>query len=318
MKPDWIECVQWCHAAEAPEAVEALIETLTDLGQRSKALAPILTKSRNQAGIRAAGYLVLYPGSLASIGNLRSESNNDEELEQQMLAELAKDLFQEAFDSGAELVQAISPLIASHVGTEPVSAFASTDPRRDGLLRAAGMVPVAILVQMECSGMGSIAKREHNAERKCAAPEFISHFRIPSKHWRELIERTYVDTLDVPELNGRRDTRSTLEGYASTIVGVPQTWWAVQVEGVPIGCAMLTPTTFGSCELTYLGLVPESRGKGHSKAMMNWIRDWALQNGVRSMTLAVDLRNTPAIRLYRSCGFITERFVQAWIAFPVP
>ena len=316
MNDDWIECVRWCHAGEDQDSVAALIETLADVCQRSSYSAPILTKQRDTLGIRVGGYVVLYSGALASIGNLRSTSSGDE-LDQELLVGLAKDLFQEAFAAGAEMVQAISPLIPSTVSNDPVTAFVSPNPKRDAALQAAGMVAVAKLVQMECIGISTIPRLSIPASSlECSEIAFTPHHQVSSNRWSQVVESTYAETLDVPELNGLRNIDNTLVGYASTMDGDPKTWWIAQCQGIDIGCLLLTPTEDRYCELTYLGLVPAWRGKGISKIIMNFVRDWALQCGIEGITLAVDLRNTPAIRLYQACGFMTQQFVQAWICFP--
>ncbi len=319
---EWIECVRWCHWNEDQESVDALIELLTDLSLRSRYSTPILTKMQYEAGDCVGGYVVLYPGALASVGNLRSESRDNGDRDNgdrgnEFLVKSARELFQAAFDSGAEMVQAISPLIASQVSNNMESAFVSPDPHRDDVLRKAGMQPVAKLVQMECLGIPTVERPGIPSVGKGASElAFVSHHELSSNQWSQLVERTYVETRDVPELNGLRDIESTLEGYGSTIEGVPKTWWAVQCQGVNIGCLLLTPAATQWCEITYLGLVPEWRGQGLSKVVMNFVRDWAMERGIKGLTLAVDLRNTPAIRLYQSCGFVTQRFVQAWICFP--
>lgn len=312
MNSEWIECVRWCHWAEDQASIDALIATLADLCLRSSYSSPILTKSRDDFGIRTAGYLVMYPGALASIGHLRSDSTDS-----MSLVEIARELFQAAFDQGAEIVQAISPLVASRLPNDLDLEFVSPDPQRDLVLGSAGMVPVAKLVQMECFGIQTIPRPAVTSfGLDCRDLDFILHHKILPNQWSQLVERTYIETRDVPELNGLRGIESTLVGYSSTIKGVPETWWIVQCKGVHIGCLLLTPTAAGFCEITYLGLVPEWRGKGLSKVIMNFVRDWALASGIEGITLAVDLRNSPAIRLYQSCGFMTDQFVQAWICFP--
>lgn len=314
MNTEWLECVRWCHANEDVDSVDTHVDALTDLSRRSSYATPILTQVRDIKGRRAAGYVIMYPGALASIGNLRCEASDNEELDQTNLASLAKDLFSIAFEQGAEMIQAISLLIADRISNDVESAFISPDPKRDLLLKMSGMHAVAKLVQMECIGLQSIPKLQvSDSTLQLGAIQFVPHHTIPTALWGQLVESTYVDTLDVPELNGLRNIESTLAGYASTISGVPQSWWIVQCEDTDIGCLLLTPTAPGCCELTYVGIKPEWRGKGLSKIIMNFARDWALQNAPDGITLAVDLRNTPAIRLYQSCGFTTQRFVQAWI-----
>ena len=179
------------------------------------------------------------------------------------------------------------------------------------------MIPIAKLVQMECIGIDTIPRLDiTNSGTDSNEIDFIAHDSIPRSEWSQLVDGTYDGTHDVPELNGLRNIDSTLAGYASAIIGVPDTWWVVRCRDVPIGCLLVTPTVAKCWELTYLGLLPEWRGRGLSKVVMNFVRDLALQSGIEGITLAVDLRNTAAIRLYQSCGFMTQRFVQAWMCFP--
>jgi len=59
----------------------------------------------------------------------------------------------------------------------------------------------------------------------------------------------------------------------------------------------------GSVELVYLGLVPEARGRGLGRRLLE--HGLALLKGrsERAVVLAVDERNTPAMKLYREAGF---------------
>ena len=222
-------------------------------------------------------------------------------------------------------MQAISPLNADSVTDYSVTdwscvSFAELDSARDSALASAGMNPVAKLIQME----------RDEVKRPLASPTiqngklgFKQHHEISTRDWHAIIEATYIDTLDVPELNGLRNIGNILEGYASTQPRmtqprIPGTWWVIQDGCVNIGCLLLTTNDDQHCELTYLGLTPTSRGQGHSRAIMDHLDRWATTHGFERMTLAVDIRNTPAIRLYQSRGFVAERFVQAWIRVAEP
>jgi ribosomal protein S18 acetylase RimI-like enzyme len=56
-------------------------------------------------------------------------------------------------------------------------------------------------------------------------------------------------------------------------------------------------------EVIYLGLTPGARGRGLGRAVLRHALELA-RDHVPFLELAVDLRNTPAVRLYRSAGFI--------------
>ena len=58
-------------------------------------------------------------------------------------------------------------------------------------------------------------------------------------------------------------------------------------------------------EVVYLGLTPEARGHGLGRAVLQHALALA-RTHVPRLELAVDCRNTPATRLYRSTGFIAR------------
>ena len=333
----WSDWVRWCHADQSQSDIDATVLTLIDLSDRSKYRTPIISAHVEEQGHVAAGYVVLYPGALGSLGKLRfcaqqgsGNTPSIERIERELLASVIRTLCNAALEQGAELVQAISPLNADSVTDYSVTdysvtdwscvSFAELDSARDSALASAGMNPVAKLIQME----------RDEVRRPLASPAiqngklgFKQHDEISTRDWYAIIEATYIDTLDVPELNGLRNIENTLEGYASTQPRmtqprIPGTWWVIQDGCVNIGCLLLTPNDDQHCELTYLGLAPTSRGLGHSRAIMDHLDRWVTSHGFERMTLAVDIRNKPAIRLYQSRGFVAERFVQAWIRVAEP
>ena len=330
----WSDWVRWCHAdqSQSQSDIDATVLTLIDLSDRSKYRTPIISSHVEEQGHVAAGYVVLYPGALGSLGKLRfcaqqgsGNTPSIERIERELLASVISTLCDAALKQGAELVQAISQLNADSVTDYSVTdwscvSFAELDSARDSALASAGMNPVAKLIQME----------RDEVKRPLASPTiqngklgFKQHHEISTRDWHAIIEATYIDTLDVPELNGLRNIGNILEGYASTQPRmtqprIPGTWWVIQDGCVNIGCLLLTTNDDQHCELTYLGLTPTSRGQGHSRAIMDHLDRWATTHGFERMTLAVDIRNTPAIRLYQSRGFVAERFVQAWIRVAEP
>ena len=82
--------------------------------------------------------------------------------------------------------------------------------------------------------------------------------------------------------------------------------WLVLLDGdgQAIGCLLSTPhPDSGSLEITYMGLVPESRRLGYAASVVERAWELALQRGLSQLTLAVDRANCPAIKLYRRHGF---------------
>jgi ribosomal protein S18 acetylase RimI-like enzyme len=121
----------------------------------------------------------------------------------------------------------------------------------------------------------------------------------------EALEYSYIDTLDCPELCGLRETRDVLASHQDTGEFDPRTWWVLFQRGQPRGCALFSNCPeLHSAELVYLGLAPELRGRGLGQLMLSkGLEELRQQHPTWAMTLAVDHRNGPALRLYASLGF---------------
>jgi ribosomal protein S18 acetylase RimI-like enzyme len=118
------------------------------------------------------------------------------------------------------------------------------------------------------------------------------------------LERTYVDTLDCPELCGMRETPDVLESHQSTGEWTARLWWLVFKDGEPQGCMLFNRVPEqGSVELVYLGLSPALRGQGLGYRLMELGLEAALRTDATQVTCAVDLRNGPAQKLYSRLGF---------------
>ena len=58
--------------------------------------------------------------------------------------------------------------------------------------------------------------------------------------------------------------------------------------------------------LAYLGfmyVVPEHRGKGIIKRIIEFLKDWAVSQNINELRLDVYVENASAIRAYEKCGF---------------
>ena len=139
-----------------------------------------------------------------------------------------------------------------------------------------------------------------------AAPLRYENYR-PSLHalFAATLERTYLDTLDCPELNGKRTLDEILAGHRGQGTFHPDFWWLTFDNAAPVGVLMLTEMPDGSTwELAYLGIVPEYRRRGFGRAMtLHALHALRAQPATR-LLLAVDERNGPALRLYLSLGFV--------------
>ena len=119
-----------------------------------------------------------------------------------------------------------------------------------------------------------------------------------------VLDATYAETLDCPSLRGLRRTPDIVEGHRSGGRVHEDLWIVIAKDQRDIGCALTTCTNEHAADLAYFGLIPEVRGHGLGRIVMEHVHARAAAHGVRTMRLAVDADNAPACRLYRSLGFV--------------
>jgi mycothiol synthase len=126
----------------------------------------------------------------------------------------------------------------------------------------------------------------------------------PSEFHQTLL-RTYEGTLDCPEINGIRTIEEVIVGHQAQGRYNPDRWWLARAEGRPLGVLMAAEIPESrDWDVSYVGMVPEARRRGFGKeAMLRAIFE-AKAAGVKRVTLSVDGRNLPALKLYRDLGFV--------------
>jgi ribosomal protein S18 acetylase RimI-like enzyme len=146
----------------------------------------------------------------------------------------------------------------------------------------------------------------HNIPSPAAAAGLLFEAYAPANAsaFQETLLRTYEDTLDCPELNGLRTIDEILVGHQAQGIWRPETWWLVFADGVPAGILMLTELfERDGWELTYVGIAKEHRSRGLGrKLIVRALREMHEREAPR-LVVAVDRRNTPALRLYEGLGF---------------
>lgn len=129
-----------------------------------------------------------------------------------------------------------------------------------------------------------------------------------------LLQRTYVDTRDCPWLDRLRTPTDVLAGYRAVGRFDPALWQIAQDGGEDVGCVLVNVhPDVQHAELIYLGLVPEARGRGWGRELVDCARRLAWQAGCRRMVLAVDDANEPAKRLYARCGMVEFARRELWV-----
>ncbi len=161
------------------------------------------------------------------------------------------------------------------------------------VLAEAGYVPLTDLLYLACT------KEEFPAEEP-PLPLGVETYSA-SNHDRlaALLTKTYVDSLDCPQLDGSRPVEDVLTGYKASGVFSPDLWFLFTGSGQDVGCLLLTDhPDFGNVELIYVGLIPSFRRIGHGKQIVRFAQWKAGCLGRERLVVAVDGGNLPAIQAY--------------------
>jgi len=125
-----------------------------------------------------------------------------------------------------------------------------------------------------------------------------------ASEFASLVEQTYRNTCDCPELNGARNGWESLESHRQAGTYDPARWRLFRHGRKPAGLLLLTEHPPEAVwEVVYFGVAPEFRGMGFGKRILRAGIELAKANGIQEIVLAVDIRNQPAIRLYQQLDF---------------
>ncbi len=185
---------------------------------------------------------------------------------------------------------------------EPSDAWAET------ALRGAGFRWVGDLEYRR----RTITPAEHKAgAREVELPQGVRVVpigRLPASE-RDLVllrvlEDSYLDTKDCPELCGMRLTADILASHYATGVFDPALWFIAYDGDTPAGCLLLSRVADQrALEIVYIGLSKRLRGRGVGVRLMELAISKAADPRIDAITCAVDCRNDPALRLYDRFGF---------------
>ncbi len=135
----------------------------------------------------------------------------------------------------------------------------------------------------------------------------LEPFQDISSFWERLsavVRRTYLASLDCPEVSEVRSVEDTLLGYRLSAKWEPWLWFILRLKEEDIGCLLLADRPEEqSVELVYMGLAPEYRGRGWSKPLIAEAQRQATALGRSHLVLAADVRNWPALCAYEQAGF---------------
>jgi mycothiol synthase len=173
-------------------------------------------------------------------------------------------------------------------------------------LTRAGFRHVARVWQMRrnSESLATIGARSPVASRN-EAVALVPYPACDPSEFEQVLVRCHDDSLDCPELHGVRTPAELLAGYRDCAPD-PAQWWLALRDGNGIGVLLLS-----SPELVFVGVVPERRGQGIGRMLVEAARDFT-----PDLNVTVDSRNLPAVQLYTSVGFITIGIRDVFIGAP--
>lgn len=186
-------------------------------------------------------------------------------------------------------------------------------PRERGAQRALQLAGFAEIAELAYLRRPLSLPPQHGLERAGGLPSGVQMrvvadlpggFRQSQARLARALERSYIATLDCPELCALRTAAEALESHRAAGVFDPSMWWLIEHDGMPAGVMLFSPSADGEAiELVYVGLAPELRGLGLGASLLRMGLEAAWEHDAAYMTCAVDLRNTPARKLYARAGF---------------
>ena len=201
-----------------------------------------------------------------------------------------------------------------HGGVKVCQAFASSEERPAmAPLERNGFSFVTQLVFLE----RDVVPEDDSVKPPTIRVQCKPWLGLPTREQREVLLATHEEALDCPELNDARTSDEVINGYFRDNPGTYSWWLKIEGSERPVGVMLFEKGSKASdLELSYLGLVPTVRGKGLGGAAITYANRIAGNSGYRAVSVAVDARNEPALRLYRRHGFVEtyrqEVFLAVW------
>jgi mycothiol synthase len=190
--------------------------------------------------------------------------------------------------------------LAQAVLDESAASHGSIDLGRGGLPKVTELIYMERLTESSaCSSLSlqSPGSAQWSWSPFCDATE---------GEFRAVIQATYRESLDMPELGGSRSIDDIIADHRISGRFEPSRWRLGRMVGDPESAAILllaeiTPEP-DTWEVVYLGLTPAARGRGLGRSVIAHALELA-GPCVPRLELAVDVRNVPALRLYETTGF---------------
>jgi mycothiol synthase len=288
-------------------AAEQLANLLCQLHHRTSAhpVPPAAAVFGEDERPIAAAYFTHLPGKVAALGGVRFNEEHPEfpPLAVELLRGLCVELQQLQFDQ----IQAILP---------------TEDTATPALLTACGFQQVSMVQYMWLTHLDR-CPAEPSTRARAASPfagrglRWLDAAHVPFRRLAQLIDDTFVGTLDCPALNGLRSQQQVLEGFLEGVsLRSVQHWEVLELDGELVGCLFLKRHDPQIFELGYMGIRPEYRGWGLGHELLARLVIQLQQLAARCVVVAVDADNWPAVQLYLRHGFVPEGQSTVWLYAP--
>lgn len=149
--------------------------------------------------------------------------------------------------------------------------------------------------------------REPPADWTLPAWRTLTYDETTAARFAAVVERSYLGSLDCPAFTGYRTGAEALESHRAAGGFDPSLWTLFEVEGRDVGVLLLaSPPEQNAWEVLYTGIVPEARGKGLGKALMEFGLRAARSAGRERLCLCVDASNVYARAVYDALEIAVE------------
>lgn len=222
--------------------------------------------------------------------------------------------------AGRAMLLMVPPRLRPNIQPRHVAeliASSLTEARRSGVTLAQVLLDPShravhrALVESGFEDVAELIYLSRNVHSPIAGKLIADEFRVwrydRATHYRfaRCIERTYVDSLDCPQLNGRRDMEDIIAGHKAAGEFDPELWMLVSdIADNDLGVMLLNRLhRRDGYELVYIGLTPEARGQGLADSLMRLAINGLANEGGGHIVTACDGANAPARKLYHRHGF---------------
>ncbi len=149
--------------------------------------------------------------------------------------------------------------------------------------------------------------------RALPAARWVSYARSTHALFVDALRRSYEGSLDCQELSRMRSTEDAIAAHRAAGPFEPALWQVLLLEERLAGCVLTARMPQRSAlEVVYVGVAAEFRRGGVGSSLLARAASLARDVHAERITLAVDVRNTPARALYSRLGFAPLRVRSAW------